>query len=162
MAMEPNEFDVQDGGWELGENPLAGGASAPSARIPRVPGQSWVEDRTRVAVGRNITVSGRLAFQEPVRIEGGFRGEVSSIDLLVIAGEARVEGRVRAPRLLILGELRGEVSGASRVVLGPRARVFGRVEAKYLTVCEGACLNAEVRMQRDELEAELQSRSRSA
>ena len=47
-------------------------------------------------------------FQEPVRIEGCFRGEVSSIDLVVIATEDLVEGRVRAPRLLILGELRGD------------------------------------------------------
>jgi len=121
---------------------------APSAGIPRAPGQAWVEERTRVAVGRNITVSGRLVFQEPVRIEGCFRGEVISVDLVVIASEAVVEGRVRAPRLLILGELRGDVTGAVRLVIGPCARVYGRIEADHLTVCEGARLNGDVHMPR--------------
>jgi len=118
----------------------------PSAGIPHAPGQAWIEERTRVAVGRNITVSGRLVFQEPVRIEGCFRGEVSSVDLVVIATGALVEGKVRAPRLLILGELRGDVFGATRVVLGPSARVYGRLETQHLTVCEGAFLNGDIRM----------------
>ena len=126
---------------------------APSAGIPRAPGQAWVEERTRVAVGRNITVSGRLVFQEPVRIEGCFRGEVTSVDLVVIASEAVVEGRVRAPRLLILGELRGDVAGAVRLVIGPCARVYGRIEADHLTVCEGARLNGDVRMPRGAIAA---------
>ncbi|HTY55506.1 MAG TPA: polymer-forming cytoskeletal protein [Candidatus Binataceae bacterium] len=118
----------------------------PSAGIPRVPGEAWVEERTRVAVGRNITVSGRLVFQEPVRIEGCFRGEVSSIDMVVIATGALVEGRVRAPRLLILGELRGDVFGATRLVLGPSARVYGKLETRHLTICEGAYLNGDISM----------------
>jgi hypothetical protein len=41
--------------------------------LPNTPGQAWIEERTRVAVGRGINVSGRLVFQEPVRIEGRFR-----------------------------------------------------------------------------------------
>jgi len=123
-----------------------GRASMQNAEVPNAPGQAWVEERTRVAVARNITVSGRLVFHEPVRIEGRFRGEVSSVDLVVISGEGDIEGRVRAPRLLILGELRGDVIAADRVVLGPRCRVFGRIEAKRLTICEGALLNGDVRM----------------
>ena len=44
--------------------------------IPQDAGVAWAEERTRVAVGRNVNVSGRLIFQEPVRIEGRFKGEV--------------------------------------------------------------------------------------
>jgi len=118
----------------------------PTAEIPRVPGETWVEERTRVAVGRNITVSGRLVFQEPVRIEGCFRGEVVSVDMVVIAKGASVEGKVRAPRLLILGELRGDVFGAVRLVLGPSARVHGKLETRHLTICEGAHYNGDITM----------------
>lgn len=120
----------------------------PSATIPRAPGQAWVEERTRVAVGRGASVAGRLIFHEPVRIEGSFRGEVNAADLVVIADDGSVEGRVRAPRMLILGELRGELSGCHRLVLGPRSRVHGRIETIVLTVCEGAHLEGEVRMPR--------------
>lgn len=113
--------------------------------LPNTPGQAWIEERTRVAVGRGINVSGRLVFQEPVRIEGRFRGEVSSSELVVITEQAIVEGRVRTPRVLILGELTGDVVEAKSAVLGPRARVNGNIEAETLTICEGARLEGDVR-----------------
>ena len=109
-----------------------------SATMPLVPARSWVEERTRVAVSRDINVSGKLVFQEPVRIEGSFRGEVSSSDLVVISEGGAIDGRVKTPRLLILGDLRGDVLGSKTVVLGPRSRVKGRIEAERLTICEGA------------------------
>ncbi|HUY29042.1 MAG TPA: polymer-forming cytoskeletal protein [Candidatus Binataceae bacterium] len=121
--------------------------TAPSAaKIPNDPGTSWVEERTRVAVGRNVNVSGRLVFHEPVRIEGRFRGEVSSAELVVISEEGTIEGKVRAPRLLIMGELRGDIVGSKRVVLGPHSRVDGNIEAESLTICEGAHFDGHVRM----------------
>jgi cytoskeletal protein CcmA (bactofilin family) len=117
-----------------------------SAIMPHTPGQAWIEERTRVAVGRGINVSGRLVFQEPVRIEGRFRGEVSSSELVVISEQASVEGRVRTLRVLILGELTGDVIGAKSAVLGPHARVKGNIESESLTVCEGARLEGDVRV----------------
>ncbi len=126
----------------------AGDFGAPTATLPHTPGQAWVEERTRVAVSRNVNVSGRLIFQEPVRIEGHFRGEVSSSELVVISEEGAVEGRVRTPRVLILGDLHGEIIGARSIVLGPRARVEANIETESLTVCEGAVLEGDVRIAR--------------
>jgi cytoskeletal protein CcmA (bactofilin family) len=123
-------------------------ATQPTSAIPPMPAAAWVEERTRVAVGRNINVSGRLVFQEPVRIEGNFRGEVSSSELVVISEHGTIEGRVRTPRLLVLGELRGDVTDSRLVVLGPRARVFGRIEADSLRISEGALLEGDVRVPR--------------
>lgn len=117
-----------------------------STQIPQDAGVAWAEARTRVAVGRNVNVSGKLIFQEPVRIEGHFRGEVRSLDLVVVGEEGMIEGKVLAPRLLVMGELRGDVVGCDRVVLGPRARFFGNIEARSLTIAEGAHLDGNVRM----------------
>jgi cytoskeletal protein CcmA (bactofilin family) len=119
-----------------------------TAGMPLVPARGWIEERTRVAVSRNINVSGKLVFQEPVRIEGSFRGEVSSSDLVVISEEGAIDGRVKTPRLLILGELRGEAIGSKTVVLGPRSRVKGRIEADRVTVCEGARLDCDLKVGR--------------
>ena len=122
--------------------------SSPAAVMPHAPGQTWIEERTRVAVSRNINVSGRLVFQEPVRIEGRFRGEISSSDLVVISEDGVVDGRVRSPRLMILGQLLGDVVGSQSVVLGPRSQVTGKIETESLTVCEGARLEGDVRVAR--------------
>jgi cytoskeletal protein CcmA (bactofilin family) len=110
------------------------------------PSEAWMQERTRVAVGRGVTVAGKLIFNEPVRIEGHFRGEVVSADLVVIADEATVEGRVQARKLVVMGELRGDITSSRRVYIGPRARVFGSITAENLTVCEGAYFDGRVRM----------------
>ncbi len=105
---------------------------------------SLLNQRTRLAVGRDVSVSGRLSFSEAVRIEGHFRGEVTSVDLIVVDSAGYVEGRISAPRLVVLGEVRGNVSGAHQVMIGPLARFSGQLEAKYLTVCEGARVEGEL------------------
>ena len=120
-----------------------------STQIPQDAGAAWAESRTRVAVGRNVNVSGKLIFHEAVRIEGRFRGEVRSVELVVVGEEGMIEGKVFAPRLLIMGELRGEVIGCERVVLGPRAKFFGNIDTRNLTIAEGAYLDGNVRMTRD-------------
>jgi cytoskeletal protein CcmA (bactofilin family) len=119
-----------------------------STQIPQDAGVAWAEARTRVAVGRNVNVSGKLIFHEPIRIEGRFRGEVRSVELVVIGEEGMIEGKVVAPRLLIMGELRGDIVGCDRVVIGPHGRVFGNIETHNLTVAEGAHLDGNVRMTR--------------
>ena len=120
-----------------------------SNQIPQDAGAAWAEARTRVAVGRNVNISGKLIFHEPIRIEGRFRGEVRSPDLVVIGEEGMIEGKVYAPRILIMGELRGDVVGCDRLALGPRAKVFGNIETRTLTVAEGAYLEGNVRTMRD-------------
>jgi cytoskeletal protein CcmA (bactofilin family) len=120
-----------------------------SNQIPQDAGAAWAEARTRVAVGRNVNVSGKLIFHEPIRIEGRFRGEVRSPELVVIGEEGMIEGKVFAPRILIMGELRGDVVGCDRLVLGPRAKLFGNIETRNLTVAEGAYLEGNVRMMGD-------------
>ena len=112
----------------------------------QMPTTAWIEERTRLAVGANANISGKLVFHEPVRIEGRFRGEVSSADLIVITEAGSIEGRVRAPRLVVLGELRGEITESKRVMLGPRARVTGRIESERFSMSEGARLEADLRI----------------
>lgn len=119
-----------------------------SNQIPQDAGAAWAEARTRVAVGRNVNVSGKLIFHEPIRIEGHFRGEVRSPDLVVIGEEGMIEGKVFAPRILIMGELRGDVVGCDRLALGARAKVFGNIETRTLTVAEGAYLEGNIRTMR--------------
>ena len=121
-------------------------ALKPSLDVPNDPAPQWIEERTRVAVGREANVSGKLIFTEPVRIEGRFRGDVSAQDLLVLTEGSTVEGKVHATRLVVMGELRGDVSGSKRVVLGRRARVIGNIEAESLTICEGAQFEGRVTM----------------
>jgi cytoskeletal protein CcmA (bactofilin family) len=133
-----------------GSRPTASSSSSDfnltAATTPYTVGEypSWIEERARVAVNRNVTVAGHLVFQEAIRIEGRFRGEVSSSELVVISEEGSVGGRIRSARLVVLGELEGHITVSESVVLGPRSRFKGTIEAGNLTICEGARLNADL------------------
>ncbi|HYL57331.1 MAG TPA: polymer-forming cytoskeletal protein [Candidatus Acidoferrales bacterium] len=139
------EFQGQLGGRSI-RSARGDDTSAFSTQIPQDASATWAEERTRVAVGRNVNVSGKLIFHEPVRIEGRFRGEVRSAELVVISEDGMIEGKVFAPRLLIMGELRGDIGGCERVMLGPRAKFFGNIETRSLTICEGAYVDGNVRV----------------
>ena len=138
------EFQGQSGGRSI--RTARDDGSAFSTQIPQELGAAWAEERTRVAVGRSVNVSGKLILHEPVRIEGRFRGEVRSAELVVVGEEGMIEGKVFAPRLLVMGELRGDAAGCERVMLGPRAKFFGNIETRSLTVCEGAYVDGNVRV----------------
>ncbi len=99
---------------------------------------------TVVAPGAPVT--GRICFSVPTRIDGCFRGEVRATGVLIIGESGAVEGTVRAPCVVVLGEVRGDVQGAERVEIGPRGRLRGAVETRVLVVSEGGRLNAECRM----------------
>ena len=100
----------------------------------------------RCALGAGTSVTGRLSFSEPTRIDGRLRGEVRASDLLVVGEGGVVEGTVRAPRLVVLGQIRGEVRGADRVEVGPGGSVQGIVETRSLVVQEGGRLEGDCRI----------------
>src|SRR5207245_1468981 len=54
----------------------------------------------RASLGPDTTVTGRLSFTVPTRIDGTLRGEVRARDLLVIGESGFVEGIVHAPTLV--------------------------------------------------------------
>src|SRR6267378_6593954 len=98
MATMPSYNDEQQQGRvrRASDQSSTADTSLFSGQIPHDAGTAWAEERTRVAVGHNVNVSGKLIFTEPVRIEGRFRGEVRSVDLVVIAEAGSVEGKVTA------------------------------------------------------------------
>jgi len=122
----------RNAGWSAGE-PAETNVVAP---IPAL----------RPSLGPDTSVSGRLSFTVPTRIDGKLRGEVRASDLLVVGEEGFVEGIVRALKLIVLGEVRGEVRGAERVEIGPGGRLTGTVETNSLVVKEGGCLDGDCRI----------------
>ena len=150
MAAQNDRPGLVKVGGRLAENPSRADSRSKDPQhgnsIETHSPNAWVQERTRVAVGQGVNVSGRLIFNEPVRIEGTFRGEVSSSSLVVIAETGTVEGKMKASKLVVLGEMRGDIVDASRAYLGSHARVYGDITAENLTVCEGAYFSGNVKM----------------
>lgn len=100
----------------------------------------------RQSLGRETTVTGKLSFNAPTRIDGVLNGEVRASDLLVIGEEGKVDGAVRAQQLLVLGEVRGEVHVEGRTEIGATGRLTGTLRSEHLVVHAGAFLEGDCKI----------------
>ncbi len=100
----------------------------------------------RSSLSKDTSVTGKLSFNSPTRIDGKLKGEVRANDLLVIGEEAHVDGAVRAQKLIVLGEVDGEITVAEHAEIAAGAKVRGRIEAAVLVVREGAFLDGECKI----------------
>jgi cytoskeletal protein CcmA (bactofilin family) len=85
---------------------------------------------------------GDLTFKGSFRIEGTFKGTITSDSLLVIGERGKVEADVKVGQLVINGEIRGTLEATDRVEVHDKGRVFGTILAPTLIVEEGAYLEA--------------------
>jgi cytoskeletal protein CcmA (bactofilin family) len=89
---------------------------------------------------------GKLTFKDTVRIDGVFRGEITSQNTLIVGETGEILATVRSRSVLISGTVTGDVFASERLVLHKTARVDGDVEAGTLAIEEGAVINGKVTM----------------
>lgn len=100
----------------------------------------------RSSLGADTSVSGRLSFTAPTRLDGRLRGEVHASDLLVIGETGIVDGTVRGSNVLLLGSIDGEVFATERLEIGASGRLKGTLETRELIVQEGGKLDGNCRI----------------
>ncbi len=126
---------------DVNESPPAPAPAAPAPPPPEAPPAT--HPAVRQSLGRETTVTGKLSFNAPTRIDGILNGEVKATDLLVIGEEGLVDGAVRAQQLLVLGVVRGDVHVDEKVEISETGKVIGSVRSKKLVVKAGGLLDGE-------------------
>jgi cytoskeletal protein CcmA (bactofilin family) len=89
-------------------------------------------------LGEGASFEGKLLFEGRVRIDGKFRGDIVSDDVLILGERAEVEAKIEVGSLIVLGgTLRGEVRALRTVELHAPAKVFGNITAPQLMIDRG-------------------------
>ena len=89
---------------------------------------------------------GKLSFKDTVRIDGRFRGEITSENTLIVGESGEIEACIRSKSILISGSVEGDVIASQKVVLHKTGRVNGNIQAPSLVMEEGAWVNGQVKM----------------
>ncbi len=89
---------------------------------------------------------GKLSFKDTVRIDGCFRGEITSQNTLVVGETGEIMATVRSRNVIVSGTVTGNVFATERIVLHKTARVEGDIEAGSVAIEEGAILNGKITM----------------
>ncbi|MDA7947002.1 MAG: polymer-forming cytoskeletal protein [Hyphomicrobiaceae bacterium] len=87
-------------------------------------------------IADDLHIKGEVTTQGDIELKGTLKGEVTCRTLL-IAEDARVEGKATAEKVVVRGAVDGEIHGI-RVTLTSSARVKGELVCKALSVDEEA------------------------
>jgi len=89
---------------------------------------------------------GKLSFRDTVRIDGRFRGEITSENTLIVGESGEIEATIRSNAIVISGGVTGDVVAKTKVVLHKTAVVDGNIESPSIAIEEGATFNGQITM----------------
>jgi cytoskeletal protein CcmA (bactofilin family) len=89
---------------------------------------------------------GKLSFRDTVRIDGRFRGEITSENTLIVGESGEIDATIRSNTIAVSGRVTGDLCARTKVLLHKTAVVDGDVETPSLVIEEGAKLNGQIKM----------------
>lgn len=96
-------------------------------------------------ISRETTVSGDISFSGNLEVEGEVKGNIlaerDQEAMVRVVETGRVEGEIRAPRVMINGTVEGSVHAAKHLELAPHARVLGDIHYNLVEMSAGAEVN---------------------
>ncbi len=122
-----------------GSEPKAGSGTS-------VPAASGGSGGLTAFIDQGSEFEGKLSFQDSVRIDGVFRGEIESEATLIVGESGEIQASIRSCTVVMSGALEGNIVATHKVVLHKSARVHGNIQTPNLVIEEGALLNGDVKM----------------
>jgi len=132
-------------GEESGDSTVSGIPQSPPTPTP-TPKTTGGGGNLSAFIDQGSEFEGKLSFKDTVRIDGCFRGEISSQNTLVVGETGEIMATVRSCSVFISGTVTGNIFASQRLVLHKTARVEGDIEAGSIAIEEGAVLNGKITM----------------
>src|SRR5436305_9435615 len=88
-------------------------------------------------LGRGATFEGKLTFDGTVRIDGRFKGEVFSDDVLVIGEGALVEAEIEVGEIIVQGQVIGNITAKRSIEIHAPGRIKGDLHTPTLQIDKG-------------------------
>ena len=97
-------------------------------------------------LGPGSKFEGKLSFDEMVRLDGVFSGEINSSDTLVVGETGQIEGDIHVGALILSGKFKGGIVATTLVELRAPAQVEGTIETPSLKIDDKVIFNGEIKM----------------
>jgi cytoskeletal protein CcmA (bactofilin family) len=81
---------------------------------------------------------GRLTFSGVVRLNGKFKGDIDSIDTLIVGDTAEIEGTICVGAIIIGGRVKGDIKALHRTEILATGKVEAKLSSPVLVTHEGA------------------------
>ncbi|MEM5947604.1 polymer-forming cytoskeletal protein [Spirochaetia bacterium 38H-sp] len=103
-------------------------------------------EHTPHKIGRNVSVKGKLKLEEPISIEGFFKGTIKSTSIVAIAESAEVTANIEADIVIVAGKLEGDILADNQVFLLDTCRMKGSIRTSRISIADNAVFEGECQM----------------
>ena len=97
-------------------------------------------------LGENTVFEGKLSFHGTVRIDGHFKGDISSDGTLVIGERGIIEADINSKCVVVSGEVHGNINAGSSIEILAKGKVYGNIFTSSLIIHEGVIFEGSCRM----------------
>lgn len=98
-------------------------------------------------LGRGASFEGKLTFEGTVRVDGSFKGEIFTDDVLVVGEGAKVDAEIKVGTLVVNGEIKGNIIAKQAVELHHPAKVLGNITTPSIIIDRGVVFEGSCKMQ---------------
>jgi cytoskeletal protein CcmA (bactofilin family) len=98
-------------------------------------------------LGPESSFEGKLAFDGTVRIDGRFKGEIQTENVLVIGQGARVDATIAVGSIVINGEINGDITARHSVEIHSPGKVRGNITTPQLMIAKGVTFDGTCKME---------------
>ena len=103
--------------------------------------------KLETVIGADSTITGELAIQGTVRVDGSVEGDIRA-DWVIVGETGRIRGNVQTRMMVVGGRIDGNIDASEIVELKDKAQIFGEICTAKLTVSEGALFDGQSSMKR--------------
>jgi len=97
-------------------------------------------------LGKGSRVTGELAFEGAVRIEGQVEGKITAQDTLTIGESALVGAQITGTSVVVHGKVTGDITARKRLEILAPGKVFGNISTPCLIIHEGVIFEGQCTM----------------
>jgi cytoskeletal protein CcmA (bactofilin family) len=97
-------------------------------------------------IDQGSVFEGKLSFKDTVRIDGGFKGEISSENTLIVGESGEINATIHSSTVVVSGTVTGDINAGESVVLHKSAHVDGDINTPSIVVEKGAVFNGSLAM----------------
>lgn len=109
-------------------------------------GERPATQTVKAFLGSGSRFEGSVTLSESLRIDGTFKGEITSRFTLVVGDTADIQAEIEVDELIVSGRIRGNIRAGKRVELRAPACVQGDIEAPSVAIEDGVIFNGRVTM----------------
>lgn len=108
------------------------------------------KDVIKAFLGDDTEFTGLLTFEGTVRIDGKFSGEIKTTDNLIVGQTAFIKATINVGSIMVIGKVEGDIIATKKLQISSKGQVIGNVYTPALHIEDGAVLEGNVSMARQE------------